>query len=66
MTVYGKRINKKQAEALDFLFSCLDDIHKEVAEYGEEQLDMTDGSHTILSAAEDVFIAFGHAKKKFL
>lgn len=64
MTVYGKRITKKQAEILEELFSYFDAIHRIADEYGEDEVDMTDTSQIIVEEAQNLYIAFRKTKKK--
>jgi len=65
MALQGKRITKKQAEILEELFANFDAIHDFVNQYGEKDLDLTDDTATILSSAEDLYVAFGKANKKY-
>ncbi len=65
MSLQGKRITKKQAEILEELFASFDAIHDFVNQYGEHELDLTDDSATILCSAEDLYVAFGKAEKKY-
>jgi len=63
MTLQGKRITKKQAEILDRIFKSFDAIHEFIDEYGEEKLDMTDDSDTIVTEAECLYVSFGKSDK---
>ncbi|MGE7940636.1 hypothetical protein ACQKNB_00975 [Lysinibacillus xylanilyticus] len=65
MSLQGKRITKKQAQILENLFASFDAIHDFVNEHGEKDLDLTDDTATILCSAEDLYLAFGKADKKY-
>lgn len=64
-SLQGKRITKNQAEALERIFSQYDAIHHEVETYGIDELDMTDDSDSIVKYAEELYVAFDRATKKY-
>ena len=65
--LYGKRLNKKQAEILEELFEVMEGLHKSVEVMGYDEFQdrqgLTDNYDNVFNGVDKLFIAFGYADK---
>jgi len=66
--LYGKRLNKKQAEKLNELFEYLSNMHENVDKEGYEAFCdgqcLVESYDDVVNLADDLFISFGYADKR--